>query len=589
MTELTIVMKATFVLLLALGANRLLRRSRAALRAQVLVVAIGVVLVLPVTPVLTPARTVQVTLPYVAALSVVPARPASTAVSMSSTGAPGETTWPRLPSSRALLRALWLFGLAVAMVRLVGPLRRLGRLRQTGRPWPEAAGVVATIAGGEVGRRVDVLLHEGLSTPITFGIRRPVIGLPLDAPEWPEAMLRHALIHELAHIRRRDWLVHVLGRVACAIYWFHPLAWLAVRRLHLESERACDDAVLRHVDRTTYAEQLVRLARRLTADDPAAALSMAGQSQLTTRVRAVLDGSQTRGPAGARPTSAVVTLAVVLALALAPLRAVSESRQLSALATIDPSVKFEVVSVKPNQAGELGRGFGFTPATGRLRLRNQTLRTIVSIAYAQPFGLFVPDERISGGPEWFNTERFTIEGRAGRPVSAADLGAMLRTVLAQRFNLQVRMDSRQESIYALVRVKPGSLGPELRQAPVECGQARCGIGGGSGKYLLVSAPISLLAMSLTEAVGKPVVDRTGLIGSFDGTLTWSPSPLEDNPVAEPAAASAPALAFGPSLYTALEEQFGLKLISERGPVEYLVVEHADRPIANDALELDANP
>jgi uncharacterized protein (TIGR03435 family) len=586
MAEITIVAKATVVLAVALGAAGLLRRSRASLRALLLASAFGVVLVLPVATVLLPPRAIHMPPPYVGTLPMASGRSVPADAVPPSTAASDQRTSSRLPSTAALLRGLWLLGVTGVLVRLVLPLRRLRSLRRTGRPWLEAAGLVETMIEWPR-RHVEVFLHDGLSAPMTFGMRRPVVGLPLDAPEWPEATLRHALIHEVAHIRRGDWPVHVLGRIVCAIYWFHPLAWIAARRLRLESERACDDAVLRHVEQTTYAEQLVMLARRLVASDQLAALSMAGPSQLTTRIRAVLDGNQARGPAGVRATLAVVTMAVALALTISPLRAVTESPQLSALTTIDPTLTFEVVSVKPNQPGELGRGFGFTPATGRVRLRNQTLRMIVSTAYAQPFGLFLPEERLAGGPDWFNTERFTIEGRAGRAATAAELGGMLRVVLAQRFNLKIRVETRQEAIHALVRTKPGSLGPELKQAAVDC-QGRCGIAGGSGKLLLAAAPMYLLGLSLSEVVGTPVVDRTGLTGSFDGTLSWTPSALEHDPFAEPSTAT-PVPAFGPSVFTALEEQFGLKLVSERGPVEYFVVEHAERPIPNDAPDLDANP
>ena len=584
MTELTIVANVTVVLTLALAATGLLRRCRAALRALLLASAIVVALAMPMATAIMPPRAIHVPVASVGTLPTT-VSPAAWA----GEGSPGAAAagrrgpWP-LPSGAAALRGVWLLGVAMVLIRLVAPLRRLRMLRRTGRTWRAAEAVVEQVSIQR--RSVEVVLHDALSAPMTFGVRYPVIGLPLDAPEWPAAGLRHALIHEVAHIQRNDWLVQVIGRIVCAIYWFHPLAWLVARRLRLECERACDDAVLRHVDRATYAEQLVTFARRLATHDLAAALSMAAPSQLATRVRAVLDGRQARGPAGMRATLGVVALAAALVLTMAPLRAVPASPQQSAL-TVDPKLVFEVVSVKPNQPGERGRGFGMSPANGRVRLRNQTLRMIVSAAYAQHFGLFVPEERLSGGPDWFHTERFTIEGRAGRAVSTAELGAMLRAVLAQRFNLKMRVETRQEAIHALVRTRPGSLGPELKQAAVDC-EDRCGIAGGSGKWQLVSAPMHLLGLSLSEVVGTPVVDRTGLTGSFDGTLSWTPSAVEHDPFAGPGGA-APAPAFGPSVFTALEEQFGLKLVSARGPVEYFIVEHADRPIPNDAPELDANP
>ena len=258
-----------------------------------------------------------------------------------------------------------------------------------------------------------------------------------------------------------------------------------------------------------------------------------------------------------------------------------------AAASSPAPLRFPVASIRPNDGSDPSRGFGFTLQTGRLRLRNQTLRTIITVAHADTFGLWFPEERLSGGPPWIDTDRFTIDARAERAVSGPEMGAMLRTLLAERFGLKVRIEPRQSPIYALVRAKrDGSLGPELRVAASECAGGRCGIGGGPGRHQLSGASMPLLAASLSELTGRPVVDRTGLTASFDGTLTWSPTPEEIGPLRD-AAPAAPAPGFGASIFTALEEQFGLKLQSERGPVNHLIVEHADRPIPNDAPELSA--
>src|SRR6185437_5803676 len=97
---------------------------------------------------------------------------------------------------------------------------------------------------------------------------------------WSPMDVQRALVHELEHVRRRDWPIQILARVVCAMYWFHPLVWTAVRRLSVEAERACDDAVLIQCDSAAYAEQLVRLARRLLKADRQAVLSMANRTDL---------------------------------------------------------------------------------------------------------------------------------------------------------------------------------------------------------------------------------------------------------------------------------------------------------------------
>ena len=113
-----------------------------------------------------------------------------------------------------------------------------------------------------VRRPVRLLQASGPAMPMTWGIRRPVILLPADAGEWPAERRRDVLLHELAHVKRHDFLVQLIARVACAIYWFHPLVWLAAARLRVERERACDDQVLRAgATPSVYATHLLDIAR----------------------------------------------------------------------------------------------------------------------------------------------------------------------------------------------------------------------------------------------------------------------------------------------------------------------------------------
>ena len=100
--------------------------------------------------------------------------------------------------------------------------------------------------------------------------------LPMSAQTWSDGDLRRAVIHELEHVRRCDWLLRCIARAVCAFYWFHPLVWLAWRRFILEGERACDDAVLQHTEATTYADQLVVLAQDLSARKLSTMTAMAG-------------------------------------------------------------------------------------------------------------------------------------------------------------------------------------------------------------------------------------------------------------------------------------------------------------------------
>jgi ankyrin repeat protein len=133
-------------------------------------------------------------------------------------------------------------------------------------------------------------------------------------------------LHELEHVRRGDWMVQLAARAICAIYWFHPLVWTAWRQLALEAERACDDAVVKSAvdaDGTEYAEQLVLLARRMSDSSAQPMVAMAGRSDLSARVTALLDQRQRRGRAGIMTFAAAVGAAAITVITIGPLRAVA--------------------------------------------------------------------------------------------------------------------------------------------------------------------------------------------------------------------------------------------------------------------------
>ena len=221
----------------------------------------------------------------------------------------------------AALRLLWAAGAVLLLAFLANALRQVRAVRRSGIPWlagQTAAQALARESG--ISRPLTVILHEDVPAPVTFGWSRPTIVLPMDARDWSESDLRRAFVHELEHVRRGDWPMQLAARAICAGYWFHPLVWIAWRQLCLESERACDDAVVNRADQADYAEQLVTLAERLARGQAQPVLSMANRSDLSVRVRAVLDRTQLRGRAGASLVAATVAAASVFVLALAPVR-----------------------------------------------------------------------------------------------------------------------------------------------------------------------------------------------------------------------------------------------------------------------------
>jgi beta-lactamase regulating signal transducer with metallopeptidase domain len=234
---------------------------------------------------------------------------------------------------------------------LVSPvvgLWRLRRIRREGLPWPEIRQLVQSLAAVcGIRRSVEVLMHEEIPAPLTFGVFRPVIVLPCDAREWTKDDLRRALVHEFEHVRRGDWAMQLFARAASAVYWFHPLVWTAWRRLRLEAERSSDDAVVEGAERTEYAEQLVSLARRLSKAHGVAALGMANRSDLSVRVSTLLDETQRRGRTGLLAVVSAMCVASLVVFAIAPVRAVTQSAKRS---TVKRNESRQLVA-KPGESG----------------------------------------------------------------------------------------------------------------------------------------------------------------------------------------------------------------------------------------------
>jgi uncharacterized protein (TIGR03435 family) len=234
---------------------------------------------------------------------------------------------------------------------------------------------------------------------------------------------------------------------------------------------------------------------------------------------------------------------------------------LAAQAPASPA--FEAASIKLNKSGDASIGGGGGGST-EFRVTDIRLRDLISNAY----GLRQASELI-GGPAWLDTDRFDIVGKKARPDSPS--WPMVRTLLADRFKLVTHRESRQLPIYALVMSSSdGRLGPTIH--PSACVQGRgpdqngCFFRPGQGAFVGSGVAIQMLIdASLSSEVKRMVVNRTGLTGAFDIDLHW----LAGNPVAPSDEAV--------SIFTALQEQLGLKLESTTGPVDVLVIDRVERP------------
>jgi TonB family protein len=339
--ELSILGKATVILVIGLTIVTLSRRARASVRHLLLAATLAAVLALPLIALAVPEMTIGVPASQTGeSIDLRPDAPPVALTAPTSASLPSRATerasWS-LPSWMTIIRTVWLAGALLLLAQLAVDLRRLYRTRREGLLWMESRELMQWLASEcGVRRKVEVLLHEGIPGPLTCGIWRPAILLPDEASEWNEADLRRALVHELEHVRRGDWAIQLAARATCILYWLHPLVWVALRRLSLEAERAADDAAVRSAGHTEYAEQLVSLAGRLSKAPAQAALGMANRSDLSARVSALLDDNQRRGRAGRLAIASALSVAGLVVLTLAPVRAVTLTRKQTAASAHAP-------------------------------------------------------------------------------------------------------------------------------------------------------------------------------------------------------------------------------------------------------------
>ncbi|HEY2012675.1 MAG TPA: TIGR03435 family protein [Bryobacteraceae bacterium] len=257
-----------------------------------------------------------------------------------------------------------------------------------------------------------------------------------------------------------------------------------------------------------------------------------------------------------------------------------------------PPLTFEVASVKPSAPDARGTSIEIQPGGG-LRVSNAPLKMLLTVAFD------VRDFQLSGGPGWISSDRYDIVARPERStnpdaappdprkLSDAQLKTMgeqmrerLRALLADRFQLTVHRENKEAPVYALVVAKNG---PKLQVAE-EGKDGRRGMRMGRGQLSGMSAPLSMLATTLSNQLGRPVLDRTGLSGKYDFKLEWTPDPGqgEEKPGVPPPGVEAPPPpdANGPSIFTALQEQLGLRLESQKGPMEIIVIDRVEKASEN---------
>jgi uncharacterized protein (TIGR03435 family) len=248
---------------------------------------------------------------------------------------------------------------------------------------------------------------------------------------------------------------------------------------------------------------------------------------------------------------------------------------------------FEVASVKPNKSGTTQANIGAPP--NGVNIVNLPLRGIIQLFFQinQP-------SKVIGIPDWTITERFDINARASGPITADERRAMMQALLADRFKLVARKEKREVTVLALILNRnDGKLGPNLTEnkgciqpgaaaaqaeTPAAAQQPVCGPkAGGAGRLLLVGVPMQQFTSLLALVLGRTLVDKTGLTGRYDIDLNYAPERQIPAGLETP---GTPADPNGPSIYTAVREQLGLKLEQQKDQEEVLVIDHIERPSEN---------
>ena len=513
------------------------------------------------------------------------------------------TVSPSLVHLPLLLVAVWLFGIVVVLAAWYVRRRKMSAVLWEAAPLHQGREVEALrrierIAG--IPRRIEILLSSASLEPGIFGIARPVL-------VWPEGISEHLedahveaiVAHEVWHVRRRDNLAAAIHMVVEAIFWFHPLVWWLGARLVDERERACDEEVLESgSERQVYAESILKTCE-FCVGSPLTCVSGITGAGLKKRIVHIMSQGVVRkldfrkklllGAAGLL----AVVLPIIFGLVNAtPIRAESQASNTAASAPA-----YEVASIKPDKSGDFRFKIMNTPNG---LSANTTLQMLIRLAYG------VEDHQISGGPSWVGKDKYEIEAKMDSPTAdelrksnedqnRLEREAMLQALLADRFKLTLHRETKELPVYSLVIAKNG---PKLHQAKpgdtypngIKGPDGRTVVGGhliqmGRGQLTGQSLGIAELVHLLSQQLGRTVADKTGLTGNYDFALQWTPDDSQAPAFKEPAGGQGPGNSAapdssGPSIFTAIQEQLGLKLESQKGPVEILVIDHVEKPSEN---------
>jgi uncharacterized protein (TIGR03435 family) len=556
-------------------------RMNAATRHAIWWATLGVVLVLPVAPQLIQMIQRHPQPAVVATVKAPQAKPSAVATEpFIVTVAPGRTA--RWPLAILVIWAAILLWRMFQIVRSYFYLRGVRR-RASVSPVPLPA----------IPRRVDSLISPDIVSPMAVGFLRPAIVLPESlVAELSDAERDHVLLHESAHLAKYDDWSNLAMRIMGGVLALHPIAVWILRRIEREREMACDDWVVsRTGSARPYAAGLARLIelRQAGRGEMLASGIFGGKSRIGDRIESLLRRGRTfssRASAAGVAASTIALGALLFAGSFVP--------RWIAFAQQQPRPTFEVASIRLNPGCEGDRqDERFSP--GSVSVTCITLRNLIQAAY----GRFAngPDSdpqqlRFVGAPEWIGSSRYDITAKARSSVPMDQMfGPMLQVLLEDRFHLRVHRGTRDLPVYTMTVAKSGlkiraskegnciplDLNHAGQPSPKFCGRMT---GRADGARITDDA----YGMSMAEIAGRflsnrldrPVIDKTGLKGLFDAHLEF----VRDYAPRDPGTPETLADTAGPSIFTAVPQQLGLKLSPAKGSVEVLVIDHVEKLDAN---------
>ncbi len=499
---------------------------------------------------------------------------------------------PRASRYPAILAVVWLAGFLMVLALWVVQWRRVLK----------AMGAAERMEGGRemeilrrvqesarLPRRMEILCSRDSMEPGVFGLLRPVLLWPAGISlHLDDAQLESVLAHEVCHVRWRDNLTSLVPMLVQTVFWFHPMVWWMERQLVKERELACDEEVVGLCERPqAYAESILKVCE-FCIESPLPCVSGITGADLKKRVVQIMAGrvglKLSVGMKLLLLAVALVVVAVPVAFGLYGQAVVPDS--LKVFHAVGPMPSYEVATIKKPDASGYSTGYIAGYSAESLDGQGPTIRHYIEEAYgiANRSGA-----RVLGGPAWVGSDAYFIHGKVPdeirdamqkmTPAEQRNENRMMEQMLLQeRFKLKVHFEMREMPVYELVAAKgglkikevpPPPRGPLSRRRagdPMPPGTVtRSGIGKMTAMATTMPAFINMLA-SEKDLGGRPIVDKTGFTGNFDVVgMTWTPP----SPDAE-----------GASLFAALQETLGMKLVPGKAPVEVVVLDSIERPTEN---------